>query len=240
MDDALARTLPLFEAEVPTVVDLVTVPFGVPVTPDGIVIVEADELEPRRGVVAGTVTPELVITGMVVVVVGAPVCVSVVETPSRTSLSAFCYDFALNSRSKRGGAGRGKACVLVGKGEREGVLRSHTGLNTTRDSGRGHRGAGGVIGNNDPINRGQRRHSTVNRCDSVNCASVSVIIRSRVRDGFTYAGGMSPYARPANRIIVCMEERCMMDGYSSNRLDGGRKSKSVIFRRKEEDGANEK
>lgn len=86
-----ARTLPLFEEaeEVPTVVDLVTVAFEVPVTPDRIVIVEGDELVPITGVVTGAVTPELVITGMVVVVVGAPVGVSVVEMPRRMSLSAL-------------------------------------------------------------------------------------------------------------------------------------------------------
>lgn len=84
----LARTLPLFEAEeVPTVVDMVTVPFDVPVTAEMMVIVEADELVPITGVVTGTVTPELVITGMVVV--GAPVWVSLVGMPSRTSQSAL-------------------------------------------------------------------------------------------------------------------------------------------------------
>ena len=167
----LARTLPLFEADVPTLVDMVTVPFDGPVTPEMMVIVEGDELVPIAGVVTGSVTPELVITGMVVI--GAPVWVSLVDMPSRTSQSAFCYDCALNNRLKRGGADRGKACVF-GKGGCGGVLRSHTSLETTRDSGRGHCGAGGVIGTNNPVDRGQRRQSAVNRCDSVDFASVSV------------------------------------------------------------------
>lgn len=50
---------------------------------------------------------------------------------------------------------------------------------------------------------------------------------------------MSLYARPANRMIVCMEERCMMDGYSSNQLGGGGREQEGAFRRKDEDGANE-
>lgn len=54
------------------------------------------------------------------------------------------------------------------------MLGSRTGLETTRDSGRGHGGAGGVIGTDNPVDRGQRRQSAVNGCDSVSFASVSV------------------------------------------------------------------
>lgn len=58
------------------------------------------------------------------------------------------------------------------------------------------------------------------------------MIRSLVEDGFTYAGGMSPYARPANRMIVYMEGRCMVDGHSSNQLDGGREEQDCVLSRK--------
>lgn len=185
MKRSLQRTLPLFE--VPTVVDAVTVAFDVPVTPDRIVIVEAGELEPSWDDVTGRVTPELV-TARTVAVVEA-----VAEMPGRMSLSAFCYYFVLNTRSKRRGADRGLSlCGVDEEGGCEGVLNSHTSLNTTHDSGRRHRGAGGVIRTNDSIGRDQRRQCTANRCDSgIFGIRVSCDLVSCFGDGFTYAGGMS-------------------------------------------------